>query len=134
MERFAGPEDVLAVERVPIEARIPFRTLDAMLRASAARAPDDPALIWLPQGRAADRPETVTFARLEAQVLAAANLFHTHGVRPDAAVSILLPNLPETHYALWGGALAGVANPVNPLLRPEQIAAIMAAAGSRVRR
>jgi fatty-acyl-CoA synthase len=132
VERFAGLADVEAVESVPIEARIPFRTLDAMLRASAARAPDDPALIWLPEGRAVDRPETVTFAGLEARILAAANLMHAHGVRPDAAVSILLPNLPETHYALWGGALAGVANPVNPLLRPEQIAAIMAAAGSRV--
>ncbi len=132
MERFAGPEDVRAVEAVPVEARIPFRTLDAMLRASAARAPDDPALIWLPGGRAGDRPETVTFAELEARVIAAANLFHAHGARPDAAVSILLPNLPETHYALWGGSLAGAANPVNPLLRPEQIAAIMAAAGSRV--
>ncbi|MBX3560346.1 MAG: acyl-CoA synthetase [Sphingomonas sp.] len=132
MERFAGPDDVRAVEAVPLEERIPVRTIDAMLRVSAARAPDDPALIWLPDGRAGDRPETVTFAELEARIIAAANLFHAHGVRPDAAVSILLPNLPETHYALWGGSLAGAANPVNPLLRPEQIAAIMAAAGSRV--
>lgn len=132
MERFAGPEDVRRVEAVPAEERIGFRTLDAMLRASAARAPDDPALIWLPNGRADDAAETVSFAGLEARVIAAANLFHAHGARPDAAVSILLPNLPETHYALWGGSLAGVANPVNPLLRPEQIAAIMAAAGSRI--
>lgn len=132
MERFAGPEDVRRIEAVPVEERIGFRTLDAMLRASAARAPGDPALIWLPNGRADDAAETVSFAELEARVIAAANLFHLHGARPDAAVSILLPNLPETHYALWGGSLAGVANPVNPLLRPQQIAAIMAAAGSRI--
>ena len=130
--RFAGPEDVTAIEAVPIGERIGFATLDAMLAASRDRAGDDPALIWLPNGRADDPPETINFAALHRAVLRAANLFHSLGVRPDAAVSILLPNLPETHFALWGGSLAGVANPVNPLLRPEQIAAIMAAAGSRV--
>lgn len=132
MERFADAADVQRVETVPVEDRIPFRTVDAMLRASAARDPDGAALVWLPTGRASDAAETISFAALLDRVMRTANLLHASGVRDGAAVSILLPNLPETHVALWGGSLAGVANPVNPLLTPEQIAGIMAAAGSRV--
>lgn len=132
MERFADARDVRRVEAVPVGERIPFTTIDALLRAGAARDPDGAALIWLPNGRANDAAETISFARLLDRVMRMANLLHAHGVRDGAAVSILLPNLPDTHVALWGGSLAGVANPVNPLLAPEQIAGIMAAAGSRV--
>lgn len=132
MERFASAQDVAQIESVPVEERIAFRTVDAMLHASAARDPEATALLWLPNGRADDVAETVSYRHLLDQVTRCANLLHELGVRDGAAVSILLPNLPETHFLLWGGSLAGVANPVNPLLAPEQIAAIMAAAGSRV--
>lgn len=132
MERFASAEDVTRVESARVEERIPFRTVQDMLRASAARNPDAPALLWLPNGRADDEAETISYRRLLDQVIRTANLLHELGVRDGAPISILLPNLPETHFLLWGGSLAGVANPINPLLAPEQIAGIMAAAGSRV--
>lgn len=132
MERFASADDVARVESVPIDERVPFRTVHDMLRASTVRNPDAPAFLWLPNGRADDEAETISYGQLLDQVLRSANLFHELGVREGAPVSILLPNLPETHFVLWGGSLAGVANPINPLLAPEQIAGIMAAAGSRV--
>ena len=36
-----------------------------------------------------------------------------------------LPNCTETLLTIFGGAIAGIINPINPLLEPEQIAAIL---------
>lgn len=132
MELFRGPVDYDAIESVPLEQRIPYASVHDMFAQRAAAIPDAPAIFWLPDG-IADAPfETISFAMLFARINQTANLLHSLGVRPEAGVSILMPNCPETYYAIWGGSAAGVANPVNPLLTPGQIADIMAAAGSRV--
>jgi fatty-acyl-CoA synthase len=47
-------------------------------------------------------------------------------------ISYLLPNLPHTHYVLWGGEAAGIVNPINPLLEPNTIIDICRASGTRV--
>lgn len=47
-------------------------------------------------------------------------------------ISYLLPNLPETHYILWGGEAAGIINPINPMLDIDHIVAIMNAAQSKI--
>jgi fatty-acyl-CoA synthase len=47
-------------------------------------------------------------------------------------VSFLLPLLPEAFMTLFGAEAAGIANPVNPLLEPHQIAEILQAAGTTV--
>jgi fatty-acyl-CoA synthase len=47
-------------------------------------------------------------------------------------VTYLLPNLPQTHYVLWGAETAGIANPINPLLEAETIRDICRAAGTKV--
>jgi len=61
-----------------------------------------------------------------------ANVFTSLGVGKNDVVSLLLPNLPETILSFWGGEAAGIVNPINPLLEPEQIAEIMNAANSKV--
>jgi fatty-acyl-CoA synthase len=132
MQRFRGPIDIASIEAVPIEVRVPYRSVYEMMCAVARRDPAAPAVLWLPKGRAADDVVTVDYGRFVDRVTRTANLLHGLGVRDGAAVSILLPNCPEMYYATWGGSAAGVANPVNPLLTAAQIAEIMAAAGSRV--
>jgi fatty-acyl-CoA synthase len=47
-------------------------------------------------------------------------------------VTFLLPNIPQTHYVLWGAEAAGIVNPINPLLEAETIREICAAAGTRM--
>jgi fatty-acyl-CoA synthase len=44
----------------------------------------------------------------------------------------VLPNLPETHFTIWGGEAAGVVLAVNPLLEPDLIVEILRAAKVRV--
>ena len=55
----------------------------------------------------------------------AANLFRALGVGEGDVVAYVLPNALETAVTLLGGAVAGIVNPINPLLEPEQISAIL---------
>ncbi len=124
--------DVEALERTPLQARdLPSSTYE-LLRRSAQRFGPDTALNFLLQGSAAEEPLRVSYAELFARVTQAANAFHRLGVRPGNAVSFLLPNLPQTHYVIWGGEAAGIVNAINPLLDPEHIAELVRAADSRV--
>ena len=43
-----------------------------------------------------------------------------------------MPNIPQTHYVLWGAEAAGIVNPINPLLEPATIADICRAAKTKV--
>ena len=47
-------------------------------------------------------------------------------------VALVLPNSVETATATIGGAIAGIVNPVNPLLEPEHIGAILRETGAKV--
>lgn len=124
--------DIRRIEQVPLDQRLSGRNTYEILARSAARFGDKTALVHLPTGDP-DGPEVrLTFAELFARVTQAANGFHALNVGPGDTVSILLPNLPETHFAFWGAEAAGVANPINPLLEPEQIIGIMKAAKTKV--
>ena len=118
--------DIEQLETVPLEQRLQgfFSTYDVFRRA-AEKWPDAKALSFLPQGGVDDRVWAVSYSELFANITRAANLFYSLGVGPSDVVSYLLPNLPQTHYTLWGGQAAGIVNAVNPLLETEQIAALL---------
>ena len=73
-------------------------------------------------------PIVISHRDFFARVTQAANMFHALGVGNDDVVSFLLPLLPEAFITLFGAEAAGIANPVNPLLEPHQIAEILEAA------
>jgi fatty-acyl-CoA synthase len=64
-------------------------------------------------------------------VIQTANLLRAEGIGPNDAVTILMPSVPETFFALWGAEIAAIANPVNYFLNALQIAGIMKEAGAR---
>lgn len=76
--------------------------------------------------------ETWTWNETLGKVTQAANLFRSLGVGEKDVVAYLLPNSLETVATLLGGAVAGIVNPINPLLEPEQIAAILRETGAKV--
>jgi len=79
-----------------------------------------------------DKSETLDWTEVHANATRAANLFRSLGVGETDTVAYLLPNCNETVYALLGGAVAGIVNPINPLLDSEQIAAILRGTGAKV--
>jgi len=129
---FRGLADIEALERTPYEEAIPARTTYGLIARAAQRFGGRTAFSYLPDGELATAPVRITYAQLLAQVHRAANLLRRLGVGPEDAVAILAPNIPSTHYALWGAQLAGRACPINFMLQPEHVAALLDASGAKV--
>lgn len=54
-----------------------------------------------------------------------ANLLRSLGLGRGDVVSFVLPNLPETHWVIWGGEAAGIVFAVNPLLDQSMLLELM---------
>ncbi len=124
--------DIEAIEKIPIQDRVTASSTYEMIARGAAIDPEAPALSFILSGDFYNQPMTVTYKDLLANITRAANLFTDLGIGPNDVVSYLLPNIPQTHYVLWGGEAAGVVNPINPLLEPRTIRDICQAAGTKV--
>src|SRR6185369_11263945 len=61
-----------------------------------------------------------------------ANLLHRLGFGKQDTVAVLLPGCLDYQLALWGGAAAGIVQPLNPLLSDEKLVSLMRAAQARV--
>jgi fatty-acyl-CoA synthase len=67
----------------------------------------------------------LTFASLAKKINQTAKLFTSLGVERHDVVSILLPNLTETHLSIWASQAVGIANPINYLLQVDHIVEIL---------
>jgi fatty-acyl-CoA synthase len=129
---FATDADIRAFETTPYAERIAADgTFDA-IKLGAAQNPDAPALQFLANADPADQPVIISHRDFIARVTQAGNMFHALGVRGNDVVSFLLPLLPDAFVTLFAAEAAGIANPVNPLLEPHQIAEILEAAQTSV--
>ncbi|MFP7672573.1 acyl-CoA synthetase [Marivita sp. S0852] len=123
---FASYEDRNAIENeMPWASRDLPATLYGQLSKTAAAFPDRPAVSYQLLSGPKDKAETLTWAELLAKTVQAANLFRSLGIGEEDVVAYVLPNTNETILSLLGGAIAGIVNPINPLLEPEQIASIL---------
>ncbi len=133
MIRIATQADKRAVEaEMPLEARWSARSLYAQLEQTAARFPGRPALTFQLFAGPKARAVSLSWADLRVEVTRAANLLRRLGVGPGDCVAYVLPNGLEAPVVLLAGATAGVVNPINPLLSPERIAAILRDTGAKV--
>jgi fatty-acyl-CoA synthase len=83
----------------------------------------------------ADRDEvanTLTFATLAKKLNQTAKLYQSFGVERTDVISILLPNLAETHLSMWAAQAVGIANPINYLLQVDHIVEILNEVKSKV--
>ena len=129
---FGSLADIEALERVPCTEAIPERTTYGLIRRAAERFGERTAFTWLADGELSTPAQRISYRELLANVHRAANLFRRLGVGPQDAVAILAPNVPATQYALWGAQVAGRACPINFMLQPEHVAALLDASGAKV--
>ncbi|GHE04650.1 AMP-binding protein [Defluviimonas sp. 20V17] len=133
MGKYATLADRNAIEaEAAWEGRDLSRTMYRFLSETADRHPDQPAVSFQILSGPADPAETLSWAELRARVTQAANLFRSLGIGPDTVVAFVMPNANETVVTLLGGAVAGIVNPINPLLDAEQIGAILRETGAKV--
>ncbi|MEO1107460.1 MAG: acyl-CoA synthetase [Pseudomonadota bacterium] len=123
---FVGREDKLRIEQeMAWEDRDLPVTFHQLLSRTAEKFPNHNAISFQLFSGPTDKAETLTWSDLLGQVNQAANLFRSLGVGENDVVAYVLPNCNETLVTMMGGAVAGIVNPINPLLEPEQIAAIL---------
>ena len=120
-------QDILAIERTPLVERDIPPTPYEMLRRGAAIAPDAPALTFLADASRFAEATVWSHRELFRRITRAGNLFRRLGVGRGEAVAFILPNLPETHLAIWGGEAAGIAFAISPLLEAPQLAGLLKA-------
>ncbi len=124
-------KDIEALEaRTPDPSAAPGSTY-ALIRAQALRTPQAPALSFFVRLEDLARPARWTYREWLADVTRTANLLRRLGVQRDDVVAYVLPNLPETHLAIWGAETAGIVFAVNPLLEGRQIGELLRAAQAR---
>lgn len=126
------PAAVAAVESVPLHERLAAHNTYDALRLGAGIDRDAPAILFLPNADPDEPAITISYADLMARITQSANVLHRLGVGPTDVVSMLLPLLPQSFYALFGAQATGIVNPVNPLLEPNQLIEILRAANTKV--
>ena len=130
---FATRKDALDIQNeMPWEARDVPATVHAMLARTAADFPDRPAISFQLLSGPGDAAVTLNWREFHEQVCQAANLFRSLEIAPGDVVALVMPNSLETAVATVGAMVAGIANPINPLLSPEQIGAILRETEARV--
>lgn len=130
---FVGLEDKTRIEQeMPWEDRDLPVTFHQMLSRTAEKFPNNSAISFQLLSGPTDKAETLTWSTLLGKVNQAANLFRSLGVGEKDVVAYVLPNCNETLVTMMGGAVAGIVNPINPLLEPEQISAILRETGAKV--
>ncbi|MEX3014713.1 acyl-CoA synthetase [Gymnodinialimonas hymeniacidonis] len=133
MGQFATLEDIKAIEREqPWPQSQPATTLYELLtKTKDAHGPLNAITFQLLSGPT-DHAETLTWNEFHGRVTQAANLFRSLGVGPNDTIAYILPNCNETAVTLLGGAVAGIVNPINPLLEAEQIGSILRETNAKV--
>jgi fatty-acyl-CoA synthase len=130
--KIGSATDLRAVERLPYAHFMAHSAVLAALEHSAARHGERPALTALDSALPSVAPRRWTHAQYVAEVRRAARLFARLAGSEAPRVALLLPPIPEAHFALWGAETVGLACPINHQLNAEHVAALVRAAGANI--
>lgn len=125
-------------DRNAIEDEMPWADRDLptttfeMLSRTTEKFPNHNAVSFQLLSGPSDPCETLTWTELREKTAQTANLFRSLGVGENDVVAYMLPNAMESVLTYLGGQVAGIVNPINPLLEPEQIAAILRETNAKV--
>ncbi|MEO9826464.1 MAG: acyl-CoA synthetase [Paracoccaceae bacterium] len=133
MGSYASIEERNAIEAETLwEDRDQPKTVWSMISRTADAHGANKAISYQLTSGPTDPVETLTWDELRRKTAQTANLFRSLGVGPTDKVAYLLPNANETVLTYFGGMVAGVVNPVNPLLDVDQIASILRETDAKV--
>ncbi|UTW56493.1 acyl-CoA synthetase [Kordiimonas sp. SCSIO 12610] len=125
-------EDIIKLEEVPLETRgLPNSTYEAIKFGSELN-PNSPALSFFLSPHTAGTPYVWNHGEFFRTITQAANMFNRLGIERGDVIAFILPNLPETHFTIWGGSAAASVLAINPLLEAEQIGELLATASVKL--
>ena len=114
--------DVEMLEQsTPLSSHLGFSNTYDAIRASADKHSTKTAISFFLQGEHYDRAINISYQALMSKITQSANFFNAIGLAEHDVIAFFLPNLPETHFVIWGGEAVGQILAINPLLEPKQI-------------
>ena len=129
---YDGPDDIAAIEAVPLAGRgLPATTYHVVTRAAATWG-DRPATSCLTDAAHWQTPSVKTFTGLAAAVHRTANTFTALGIGRRDAVAIISVNCESMLGAILGAQAAGIAAPINPSLSAGHITKLARLARAKV--
>ena len=129
---YSSPQDLAAIEAIPLAERgLPDSTY-AVLRRAADLWPDRTALTVLPDALRWQQPVRRTFGELLSDVHKTANLLRDLGVTRHSPVALISANCNELITATLAAQLAGIAAPINGGLSKEHVTELVQRSGARV--
>ena len=123
--------DAIENEMVWGDRDLPVTTY-GLLSHTAGKFPSRNAVTYQLMSGPTNKCETFSWSELKDKTTQVANMLRELGVGETDVVAYLLPNTNETVLTYLGGQVAGIVNPINPLLEPEQIAAILRETNAKV--
>lgn len=120
MNGIASIQDVIHIEKEGMSADFPQNTFD-LIKKGANINSQAPALSFFLQTGDFKTPKVWNYQQLLESITQTANFFHGLGANKDTIIAFILPNLPETHFVIWGGQAAGIVTAINPLLEADAI-------------
>lgn len=133
MGRFSNKADRDAIEAQSAwEDRDLPATMYQFLTKTKDSFPNRNAMTYQLTSGPKDPAETFTWSELYDKSCQTANMLRALGIGEGDVVAFVLPNASETAFTLFGGAIAGIVCPINPLLDPEQMASMMKETNAKV--
>lgn len=121
-------QDIENIELTPLsEQGLASSTYEALRRAAKLNS-TSPAMSFISDANDISHSFKWNYSELFSDITRTANAFHALGITPDKVVAYILPNLPETHFTIWGGEAAGIVLAINPMLEAKQIGMLLNAA------
>lgn len=128
----ASMHDIHALEAIHPSPTGPVNNTYDLLRRGSRKKPESPATSFFLRTEDFRRPFVWTHRQWIAKITQTANMFRRLGVQRRDVIAFILPNLPETHWVIWGGEAAGIVFAINPLLEPALMAELMNTAKPKV--
>jgi len=123
--------DAIENEKPWDDRNLAVTTYEQLTRTATAFPKRDAVTFQMFSGPA-DKAETLSWGELKDQVSQVANMLRAMNVGENDVVAYLLPNCTEAILTYLGGQVAGIVNPINPLLDAEQIGAILKETNAKV--
>ncbi len=130
--RIANRADVERIEAQPYAHFMPHSSVYEALVDVASRQPARTALRFVQAAESPERTRHWSYAEFLGQVTRAANLFSALTAPSQPRVALLLPAIPQAHWALWGAETAGVACPMNFALDASHLAELIQSTGANI--
>ena len=119
-------KDIEAIEKTPLAERL--KIVDFCQRvdlALAARASQDTAIFYVPDGEVSSVAEEVSFQQLRANIGRTAALLRSYGSGPSDVTAVLLPSVPSVYWAILGAMSAGIVFPLNWMIEPSHFLSLL---------